>query len=407
MHPTNDHKLMAWYTANFGVTWIERDSANAPVLSNVISSYDAYLHDGLIHVATQESVTGRVAWHVFDMGTKAWATVDDEVLPSTNNGGSHCVSIECRHPSGEPVIFFQGERELVSGIYYGRGWYSIRQSGAWSSPVMVTPTPRSYLGKPSSNCNIQRVVAGRENRMHFFYEINPAERWVSWSPDDWARTMQGDLTFGSALLMGMTSVSYPAGRNISSPVVYQNREKIILMKKVGWGHPYIEVYAEGPSLMKLRGVYTEGQILGEGGGGGTHNPSGFVGGHTHDDCLIDSTGEDLALVGGSADHERRCRNGGIQIEFAPIRCCLIRHAGHGDVEIAQCLVTARRDARAHDLTLHDRLRLGVLAFESQFARLGNVFVSACTILRHGRAGPERVFVELNSLGGGAAENHGA
>lgn len=269
--------LMAWFTQNYGVTWLERDQANAPTPTNILSSFDAFKQGDELHVATQESTSGRVAYHVFNMVSKTWTTVDNEVVASTDRISDCTVSIECRNVGLEPVVYFQGDRELVGGIYYHRGWYSILQGGSWSIPVMATPTPNAYLGRPSSHCLITRVCAGRENRMHFYYEVDPADRWVSWSPDIWVQSMDQALSLGGRIGLYVTSISYHAGINIGDIKVFHNREKIIATIKYGYGKPASLAFSEGPNISNLDGKYLSGNVNGEGGAGGDHNPASFLG----------------------------------------------------------------------------------------------------------------------------------
>lgn len=292
-NPSDSKKLRAWYTDDYGLNWAAVDDANAPSLENTIASFDSFAFGSSIYVATQENSGGRVSYHKFSTASGTWTTVDEEVVAATSNGGSHCVSIECRYPGGEPVIYFQGDKELIGGQYWQRGWSSIRQSGAWSSPVMVTPNPGGYSENSdgiwaaraaSSHCYVERVVAGRENRTHFFYSVNPAVNWVQWSPDEYAITMQENLSFGGKQWIACTSVYYPAPRNIGGVIPYDDRSKLILVRKSGaggWGSAFVDVYAEGPSLVHLREKIADGTIYES--FAGAENPAGFVG--------VDESGE--------------------------------------------------------------------------------------------------------------------
>jgi hypothetical protein len=69
-------------------------------------------------------------------------------------------------------------------------------------------------------------------------------------------------------------------------------------------------------------------------------------------------------------------------------------------------VASRRDRRPHHFSLDNRLRFGILAFEDQLSRLGDVRVRAGAVLGDRRTGPERVLIKLDSLGGGSAEEEG-
>lgn len=274
--------LRVWHSDDYGATWALIDDANAPTLANVVASFDSYVADGIIHIATQEQSTGRVAYHTFSMTDQVWATINEQVVASVANSGMHCVSIETRYPAGEPVVYFQGDRVLKTGIYWQRGYYSIKQGGAWSVPVVVTPDPGTYPENTewswhadaiSSNCYVQRVVAGRENRMHFFYSINPSVVWIQWSPDEYAVTMQGNFTFSGRNFLALTGVYYPAARNVGDPCINAARDKIAFVRKGGWGSAFVDVYSEGPSLIALGHTQTSGTLYNS---YITDNPSGYV-----------------------------------------------------------------------------------------------------------------------------------
>lgn len=297
---SNAKKLCAWLTSNYGYSWANRDQANQPTLTNDIASFDCCAYSGAIHCLTQEDVTGRVAYHVFNMSTKAWTTIDEEITSGVASGDSFCVSIDLRYPGGEPVAYFQGDSELDTGKYYSRGYYSIKSGGSWSSPVMITPNPGDYAEnqpgypyaaqKDSSHCIIQRVIAGRENRMHFFYYVVPAVVWVQGSPDEYANTLSGELAQSGRQFLDMTSIYNASGRNMGNFVNFSSRSKIALTRRVGWATPAIDVYAEGETLSKLRQV-SLGSSLCWPGDTWTYNPTVKVGLDADDEtlyALIDS-----------------------------------------------------------------------------------------------------------------------
>ena len=283
--PDNENVVRVWGTTDYGITWAVLDAANQPSLDFDIVSFDCYAIDGVIHVATQET-NGRVAYHVFDMATKTWSIVDEQIVASCSSVGSYqCVSIECRYPAGEPVVYFQGDRELKTGQFWERGYYSIKQGGAWSAPLCVTPDPGLYsenndLGwwsahAVSSSCYVNRVVAGRENRMHFFYEINPAVSGVQWSPDEYANTMDANLVLGGRQFLLETTIAMTASRNIGGAIAYADRSKLCIPRKQGYGGLYVTSYAEGPALSQL-GAVEAGYVVQQG-AGMTENPAVFIG----------------------------------------------------------------------------------------------------------------------------------
>lgn len=270
---TSGKRLMAWYTQNNGVTWVERDIANAPAAVNSIYSFDVCQSGRELLVASQESSTGRVSFHVFNMDLLRWTTIDDEVEPTTiplPGSNAFCVSIECRYPSGEPVIYYQGPRANVGGIYYRRGYYSMLQEGIWTAPLAATHAP-------ATNCDIQRVMPGRENRMHFFYELDPADRGVTWSPDDWVRSMDSARAFGGGVILYRSAIYYPAERNIGNAILISDRTKILMTRKMAMvGASALTMVNEGyPVSFNKQGTFSD-YIVGEG-GGYSHNPAAFLG----------------------------------------------------------------------------------------------------------------------------------
>lgn len=277
----NPKKLVLWYTNDYGATWAKADDAAAPVLANSIISFDSVISGGIIHSVTQEETTGRVSYHAFSATTRLWTVTNSQVVASVLNLGRHCVSIDCRYPLGEPVIFFQGDRESVGGVFWQRGYYSILQSGVWSVPVMATldPGPQSIWGTDSTNCYVERIVSGRENRMHFFYSETVSDDVRRASGGEWHRTMQADLSFSSFLCWcsGVDDTTFPGGwanfhggtgwlyyaasRDIGNPRLSAARDKIFVPRKGWYGVPIIDVYAEGSTLQHLRTQYIETDVI--------------------------------------------------------------------------------------------------------------------------------------------------
>jgi len=271
-------QLKAWATDDFGASWAVVDKANQPAVPTEIMSYDCCSSDGLIHVATQEA-NGRVAYHIFDMASRTWTTVNEEVLAIANINNC-CVSIDVRYPGGEPLIYFQGNRELVDGVLFQRGYYSIKSGGSWTAPVMVTPNPNTYLeagswypsASPSRDCKIQRVIAGRENRMHFFYQLGTL---MSAPKNEYYTTLNSSMVVGPyRFLSGGNWVYYPALHNMGGGfAVYDNHTKIAIMRSGGYYAARHDVLSEGTSLALLNTYNMEPALSVA---SITENPSGFI-----------------------------------------------------------------------------------------------------------------------------------
>lgn len=251
-------KLKAWVTDDFGAAWRTVDIASQPNLSNTITSFDCVKIDGEIHIATQEN-NGRLAYHIFDMSSRTWTTVDEQIK-ATSNTNNPCVSIEARNPGGEIVVYFQGDRILYSGTLWERGYYTMLSGGSWTAPVQVTPEPQdtdASGGLPwywlpnasaSRHCFINRVVPGRVNRMHFFYQY---DEMMMFKPPEIARTMQSDRTFTARVyLQGVGWLYWPATRNLGGTHIaaVDGYTRIIAVRRRSWGNLGIHTYAEGETL---------------------------------------------------------------------------------------------------------------------------------------------------------------
>lgn len=244
--------LVVIRTTDFGATWAAYPATS---LANDIGSFDTVASNGYIHCAVQEEETARVSYWVFSMHTLQWTVQNDEVVEHVANADRHCVSIEIRYPADQVVIFFQGDRELYTGAYWARGYLSTLSGGTWSVPLQVTPNPgyQPNWDENSSNCYIERVMPGRENRLHFFWANETGDNVAHASGGEWRRTMQGDDTLSGAIEWEYTTgwMYSAADHNIGDACLIESRSKIVLVRK-GWGGTGIaDVYAEGPSLISL------------------------------------------------------------------------------------------------------------------------------------------------------------
>jgi hypothetical protein len=240
-----------------------------------------------LHIATQEMNTHRVAYHVFDMFTRKWTTINEEVVASITPAGAYCVSIECRYPNREPVIYFQGKLEDIAGFRpCERGWYSIKYHDVWREPVMVTPDPGQYVENlegwlhgnvPSTDCWVERVIAGNENRMHFFYQVWTGVSGPQITPDEYSISMQEDFSFAPYQNWGTPWISFGIGPNMGTPCLNESRSKIYVPQLIFWWDLFISVYVEGYQL--AREVHTSPDYYASMmmANVGTHNPSVFCG----------------------------------------------------------------------------------------------------------------------------------
>lgn len=268
---TNRNEMNAWVTDDFGATWEKADDGNRPILDDEIDSYDCFAADGLMHIATQEHTTGRVAYHVFDMAARAWTTVDETVVAGCSNIDANCVSIERRNVGKEILIFFQGDRILYSGKMWQRGYYTMKSGGSWTSPIKVTPEPHEtdevgslpWYWNPyhvSRDCLINRVVPGRENRMHFFYQYNDI---MQFKPGEFVRTLQSDLSFTDRISIADVGWLYwPTARNAGGVNIgaMEDGRKIMVTRRRHWGAYTLQILSEASSLSLISSHYVDRSV---------------------------------------------------------------------------------------------------------------------------------------------------
>lgn len=269
LDPLDNKNIIILQTTDYGETWNESDAENAPVMIDNIASFDCVVLNGELHIATQENPTGRVEYHKYSMTDREWKITNEEIVEYILNTISYCVSIEPRYPDEQIFIYFQGEREQVNGSWYQRGWYVYGSSSLWSEEVMITPDPGQYtenlVGKwaahaNSSNCWVERVISGRNNRMHFFYSVNPAVTWVQWSPDLYSVSITAGGQASNQQLHYGTGVSYPSQRNLGGFVHHDDRATVAGCRRIGYGNTYIQKYSEGYPLIATGGISLGGYV---------------------------------------------------------------------------------------------------------------------------------------------------
>jgi hypothetical protein len=292
LHPTDLTRMVAYRSADYGVTWVISDAANEPVLPSgmiwegwggAASSFDCCALNGFIHVATQEQ-DGRVSYHRFNMSDNVWMETNVVVTGPLFNNPTKCVSIEPRYPDETLFIYFQGDRQLISGTWYERGYYS-KMAGSWSSPVMVTPDPGQYpentiggspsWNRPSADCVVERVTSGRNNRMHFFYSVDPALWNVAVTPDLYTIALSEEGILSTQKIIYTTAFIWNwATRNLGGFALSADRSKIYLVRRGSWYCSTLQVCDEGfPAVHSTLALAFDGASPE---GGDTHNPMGFV-----------------------------------------------------------------------------------------------------------------------------------
>lgn len=192
----NDIKVVK--STNYGASWTDDvDGANRPTLANEVGSFDAKQVGNIVHVATQERTTGRVAYHTFDMSADAWATVNEQVSAANDPGdgsdeATYFVSIEIRSTDSAPMIMYASEKRFLShptydpaGRNYSRVSLARKSGGSWVSIVACDDSLGwNFLGG--------RLIPGGGGLMHCFFRT-PRE-------NEWGRAVQFDDTSGFKFL---------------------------------------------------------------------------------------------------------------------------------------------------------------------------------------------------------------
>jgi hypothetical protein len=260
-------KLIAYYTPNFGVSWYECDAANAPQAIRDIGSYDCCVddnaNDGIAHLAFTDGAYECGLYYVtFNMTTRTWGTQQTVKATIPGIGTSTCCSIECRYPGGEPVIAYQGERRL--GILYPTELYNqvyaaIKIGGTWQTDIEVSPDGMTYefwsFGTMiiESQNYVQRVIAGRDNRMHFFFLGANYRQYV--------------ITMNSNLSLQQPPRYYKNGyqcgtHGVVEGFVSEDHRLICLLKRYASAR-YVDSFTEGSTIVfnastKITGTDSEG-----------------------------------------------------------------------------------------------------------------------------------------------------
>ncbi len=254
-------KVQCFYTNNYGVTWTHLDPNNEPITVNPINSYDCcvdtYANDGIVHIAISET-TGecRHFYVTFNMNTKTWGTSE---LVTTTPGlyMAANVSIECRYPGGEPVIFYQGLKRpgtIHPTILYSHVYYAIKIGGVWSAGNQVTPdgVTAEFWGPGTAYADfhfyVQRMLPGRDNRMHFFIMATP-----------WYR--QYLITMNTARVMNYPPRYYKQGKQMGHIGVTEGwasaDKKTFLLLKRYFSYLFVDYFSDGSTLTFNRSTEIE------------------------------------------------------------------------------------------------------------------------------------------------------
>ena len=158
--PTDHKRMKVMRTSDFGTTWAEADAAGFTSLDNNISTADSHLSSTIINVITQES-DGRTAYHRFNTISNNWDRYSLEVTPTTAG---------VLRPKASLTVLTGGSICLYFTVAASGG-------GARSSYRLLSSSGTTFENSVTSVTNAgrndrrqTRVLAGSENRAHFFYQ---------------------------------------------------------------------------------------------------------------------------------------------------------------------------------------------------------------------------------------------
>lgn len=234
-------KLLANYSTDSGLTWTEvRTSA----LTNSIVSFDAHQDPAdtdTIHVAVQESTSGRVSYFTFDMVTGTW-TLESETVKASNTIITGAVSMTVLS-GGDPMIAFETDKESVSAAYYNRIGVKRRTSGTWGSEYAM-----GDVGIAQSNL-FGRLVAGLENRAHMFYAQSPGTFVVS-TNDLGRQIIMSDGSLSATFIYRYTGLLGPIPTfHIGDYTTYDSGSDFILAIPIKWGgSPSIDLFIDSDTV---------------------------------------------------------------------------------------------------------------------------------------------------------------
>lgn len=189
-------------------------------LANDIGSFDVHRVGTTLHVATQEAVTGRVAYHTFGLLTSEWTLLNQERYAG-NAFGDYGVSITVRSGGGQ-LIWFQTARATITSTTWpaAPGDYK-RTAATWRNPVDDTWSTPIEIGDPSSAAssftgphayhgsvhdNVGRAAAGDNDVVRFVYgRTEPLD--VASTPDFQVQRLSGANILGPNVEFQFTGLS--------------------------------------------------------------------------------------------------------------------------------------------------------------------------------------------------------
>lgn len=289
----NFKKLRAMYSIDWGQHFTEADPDNSPTYTESIVAYDAIedrQNARRLLVVTQVDGTGAVDLHIFNTATGEWEQTKIPVWAGTSGwDASHPMAqVDRTRLSGRIGVFFsRDDDEQASGeswAWVGRTsfTYSDDDGSSWSTPsdVGAETTAQSKWGE-KYDYKGGRIVAGREDRFHFFYNRYPGT-FVRSTEDEFHRTAMNSGSLSPEVKWLVSGLSwYPAEYNYGWPESYQDPEdslgiRVRVQLKGSFDARYIDLVSEDVMEETVNRVQTfhSGLIVFQ--GGGAHGNTGAV-----------------------------------------------------------------------------------------------------------------------------------
>ena len=191
-------------------SFAEQDSGDKPDLTNTCRSLWVYQLGTDLHIAHQETTTGRVGYSLFHMATDQWDGTFVNLLVEAPTNGPTSNALGCSiavRSDGDVIVLYAGDTDREMGNPYQRVDYGRKENGTFANvgiAVGGTGATEDWAGSV--------IVRGSSDRMHFFF----ANRSLN---DGFQRTLQSDNTLESLPAAGDssldTNLNHPFGPGVS------------------------------------------------------------------------------------------------------------------------------------------------------------------------------------------------
>ena len=197
-----------WKATDPTSAFSEVDSADKPDLTNVAGSMWALQISDVLHIATQETTTGRVGYHTFDMATDEWGTVNEAVHTPANDPTNSACSIDLR-ADGDIVISHMAATDTIAVTAYRRVAYSRKEVGSWTTNVSFCDNAATddFTGP--------MVIIDSSDRSHFVWRNDDID-------DGLHRTLNSSNTLDGTTTT-YDAAADPAEETMTSPLLIYTR----------------------------------------------------------------------------------------------------------------------------------------------------------------------------------------